>query len=356
MRVFVVANDVVPEMGGPVAAPGLRAAGLAEGLRAHGHEVTLEVVGSMEAKRGRVIAPQNLASVIRETAPDLVIVSNDLHLDAIPDDVPLVFDVFSARDQELAARKDPPPDPANVDRIRRQMARGVTRARLVIVNGPAKLGYVDDLVPGAAAKSISVPIGIPIEASHAVHEPPFIVGIAGYLQRWSQPGPGLDALLSIVDGHPMRVEVVTGTHWGSTVDVPPSSPLRRLLDHPSVAPFSPMPFAGLRARMQRWHVVWDVFDDSPERRLAMVTRSVVALASGVPVIHPPNSEVAPFIEAFDAGWLVAPGDDAGILSALGGVLHRSARARKQSGAAQLGREVFSPTASVEPLVEALRRW
>jgi len=37
-RVFVLSNDVVPSLGMPVAAPGLRAFGLAEGLRANGVE------------------------------------------------------------------------------------------------------------------------------------------------------------------------------------------------------------------------------------------------------------------------------------------------------------------------------
>ncbi len=35
-KIVLVANDVVPGMGLPVAAPGLRAYGLAEGLRHHG--------------------------------------------------------------------------------------------------------------------------------------------------------------------------------------------------------------------------------------------------------------------------------------------------------------------------------
>ncbi len=38
-RVFVISNDVTPGLGLPAAAPGLRAFGLAEGLRAHGYEV-----------------------------------------------------------------------------------------------------------------------------------------------------------------------------------------------------------------------------------------------------------------------------------------------------------------------------
>ncbi len=41
--VFVIANDVTPGLGLPVAAPGLRSFGMAEGLRNHGLDVTIIV-------------------------------------------------------------------------------------------------------------------------------------------------------------------------------------------------------------------------------------------------------------------------------------------------------------------------
>ena len=47
----------------------------------------------------------------------------------------------------------------------------------------------------------------------------------------------------------------------------------------------------------------DVFAPSAERRLAMITRSAVALGWGVPVIHGVDSEVADIIREFDAGWV-----------------------------------------------------
>ena len=48
-RVFIISNDIVPSLGMPVAAPGLRAFGLAEGLRANGASVkTLVVKGFVD--------------------------------------------------------------------------------------------------------------------------------------------------------------------------------------------------------------------------------------------------------------------------------------------------------------------
>jgi hypothetical protein len=50
-RVVVISNDIVPGMGTPVAAPGLRAFGLAEGLRANGVEVEVLVPGHLARRR-----------------------------------------------------------------------------------------------------------------------------------------------------------------------------------------------------------------------------------------------------------------------------------------------------------------
>ena len=67
-KVVLVANDVVPGMGLPVAAPGLRVFGLGEGLRRHGFEVVTAVDPGGETGdwRGRVgLVP----AVLQDLAP-----------------------------------------------------------------------------------------------------------------------------------------------------------------------------------------------------------------------------------------------------------------------------------------------
>jgi hypothetical protein len=69
-QVFVISNDVVPGFGMPVAAPGLRAFGLAEGLRANGVGMkTLVTRGFVERQWMRFGR-----SVPHPTAPDTEIV------------------------------------------------------------------------------------------------------------------------------------------------------------------------------------------------------------------------------------------------------------------------------------------
>ena len=46
-NVIIISNDVIPGMGLPVAAPGLRAWGLAHGLREHGISVEIVVMSRL---------------------------------------------------------------------------------------------------------------------------------------------------------------------------------------------------------------------------------------------------------------------------------------------------------------------
>ena len=102
------------------------------------------------------------------------------------------------------------------------------------------------------------------------------------------------------------------------------------------------------------HLAVDLFPRTPEREYAMVTRTVVALASGLPVIHPPFTEVSPLIEGFGAGWLLEAEDHTGlseVLTAIGA--DRTVLQARARGARRLAAERLEPGAAVTPLVEIL---
>ena len=86
----------------------------------------------------------------------------------------------------------------------------------------------------------------------------------------------------------------------------------------------------------------------------MVTRSVVALASGVPVIHPYFTEVTPMIEEFDAGWVVVPGEPATLAAALDQIISSQETVQaKAEGARALWRARLEPRKAVRPLVDLI---
>jgi glycosyltransferase involved in cell wall biosynthesis len=101
-------------------------------------------------------------------------------------------------------------------------------------------------------------------------------------------------------------------------------------------------------------VTIDLFQHNLEREYAMVTRSVISLACGVPVIHPPFTEVSPMIAEYDAGWLVDPPDTAALEKVISRILDDPELVRrKRENARALASEVLDPAVAVKPLIRIL---
>ncbi len=82
----------------------------------------------------------------------------------------------------------------------------------------------------------------------------------------------------------------------------------------------------------------------------MVTRTLVAVACGLPVIHVPFTESGVLVERYSAGWLVDGDDGEGVARAIDSAINEPhALALRRTGAAALGREVLSPAVATEPL-------
>jgi len=119
---------------------------------------------------------------------------------------------------------------------------------------------------------------------------------------------------------------------------------------------APMPFADFRALLVGASAFVDLFEDTPERRMAMVTRSVVALTSGVPVIHPPFTEVGELVAGSGAGWTVDPTDRRGVCDVVSVAAGDTAEVRRRSSAALvLSERVFEPGVATAALAAAIRQ-
>jgi glycosyltransferase involved in cell wall biosynthesis len=117
-----------------------------------------------------------------------------------------------------------------------------------------------------------------------------------------------------------------------------------------------MTFSEYRRFLAGCDVLLDLFDRTRERELAVITRSIVALCSGKPVVHPPFTEVSPLIERYDAGWLVDPADPgrvAGVLSEI--VDQPQLVAEKARGARAMWERELDPAVAIEGLVRVIRQ-
>lgn len=374
MKVAVLANDVTPDMGLPVAAPGLRAWGLARGLRAHGHDVTVFVDSRVAAEawrgsvppqpptHGLVGHPRAISRYVVTHGVDALVMTNSNHIKRIEDigDCKLVYDFFAPKMLELAehaVRLTPEELDEALTSLAERKIMALQRSDAVIINGAKKVGYVEEWLGRAGVPSLPhavVNMPVPPLPAAAPADGPVHAVVSGYIQPWSQPGAWVDAVLPLLDDGSLVLHLLVTRHWGSKAELAMPPALERLAAHPNVVRHGQLAFGDFRRLLARCHLSIDVFERNPERELAMVTRSVVALSCGLPVMHVGFTEVSDIIAEHGAGWIVEHDDGEAMAAVLREVVADPARlAQAREGAVRVAREVFEPAAATAPLHDLL---
>lgn len=367
-RVIILANDVVPGSGLPVAAPGLRAHGLATGLRSLGYSVTVVVPRHILDRVSQSSSPaplpdgaielpgDGIAEYLATNAPATVVFSNHSYIASLEPNPELryVLDLFAPKMLELAYKFADRHPQQKLARMREAKRKSFELADALIVNGAKKVPYAlawalqTDHDPRSFAIEV-VNMAVPGVDHVGSGGSSVRMGIAGYLQGWSLPGPWLSQVTEYLEANPkVGFDVLLPSHWGEKGASQTSPRVDQLVALPNVVSHPVMRFHEFQDHVASLDVVIDLFEHSLEREYAMVTRTVVALACGVPVIHPPFTEVSPFIEQYDAGWLV-DADDAEALTKLMSEITPAEAAAKSANAARLHRDVFAPGAATAPL-------
>ena len=376
MRVVVQANDVVPGMGIPVAAPGLRAWGLALGLRAHGHEATVfvgqrivrtawgAVPRTVPVPRPRhtvVAPPATMTDYVRTNHVDALIVTNSNRVDLLGDlgDCHLIYDFFAPKMLELELQAPPDKREELLAWLEERKIAALGRSDAVIVNGAKKIDYVKSWLERAGKPDLPMRVtgmALPPATPRPPAEGPIQAIVSGYLQPWSQLGSWVRAIRPLLDDGSMNLHVLLGSHWGQRGDNAPTPPpdLEALRDHPAVISHGTLRYDDFRALLTRCHLSIDVFARNPERELAMVTRSAVALSCGLPVMHVPFTEVSDIIREHDAGWLVDEDDVEGMEKVLRATVSDPGELEaRRRGAVSVAQNVLEPKAATQGLHELL---
>ncbi len=380
-KVFVLSNDVVPSLGMPVAAPGLRAFGLAEGLRANGVRtktlVTRGFVDRQWLRFGRsvphptaphveVLRADRLARYLKANAPCVVVLINSNQVDHLRPikGVRYVLDFFAPKMLETLYQHGEGCPKEELAALRKRKIRAIELADAFVVNGKKKLPYFLGWMLQADRDVRRLPVEVVnmcVPTSWSGEPGPVGEGVrfavAGYLQSWSTLGGWVNAIERRLDHPKMSLDLLLPWHWGGGTRRSHASKtdLDRLAEHPSVTAHGTMNFSGFQKFLSTVDVSVDLFQHNLEREYAMVTRSVVALACGVPVVHPPFTEVSPMISAHDAGWVIDPDDTGALEKIIAAVLEDPGLVRrKKENARKLAREVLDPAVAVEPLLKILR--
>lgn len=373
-EVVVMANDVVPGMGLPVAAPGLRAAGIAAGLRLLGHAVTVVVDSHVLRKASPrpvpsprppgviILSARQAGDLVRTRRPRAVVLTNSNHFEAIGEVGPTarVFDFFAPKVLELEQQPDGDRDAA-LAALRARKLAALGQCDAVVINGEKKVDYVAGWLTRAGrtprdVPTVQLPTPLDLTTCAAPAQGPLHVTVGGYLQPWSRPAAWVEDVRPLLLDGSLVLHLMVATHWGGGgLQALPAS-FAELASARGVVRHGLAEYGDFRRVVSSCHVSVDVFERNPERELAMVTRTLVALSCGVPVIHVPFTETGPLIERHGAGWLVDDADVGAVARLLRAAMaDRGLLERGRAGAESLGRETLRPDVATRGLHELLGR-
>ncbi len=381
-KVFILSNDIVPKLAMPVAAPGLRAFGLAEGLRANGLEVKTVIMRGFAdrqwlrfgrpvphptARDTEVVSAKSLTRYLKSNAPATVVMINSNqveHLKPIKG-IRYVLDFFAPKMLETLYQRGDEYPAEELEALRRRKIRAIGLADAFTINGEKKVPYflawmlqVDRDVRRLPVEVVNM--CLPLSPPNGVRVgSPVRFAVAGYLQAWSTLGSWVEVVEKRLDHPQMSLDLLVPWHWGGGKERvhASKSDLDRLAGHESVTTHGTMTFSEFQKFLSTVDVSVDLFQHNLEREYAMVTRSVNALACGVPVIHPPFTEVSPWISDYDAGWLVDPQDSQALEKVIGGILEDpDVVRRKKHNARKLAADIIDPKVAVGPLVRIIEGW
>jgi glycosyltransferase involved in cell wall biosynthesis len=385
-RAFIISNDIVPSLGMPVAAPGLRAFGLAEGLRANGADVkTLVVKGFVDRQWMRfgksvphpmgpdteVVGGFRLSRYLKTHAPATVILINSNQVDnlgPIPG-IKYVLDFFAPKMLEMLYHHSGEYPEKEISALRQRKVRAIKLADGIIVNGAKKVPYFLAWLLQADRDIRDLPFEVVNMCAPLGWSGPPRVGpdsggpvrfaVAGYLHSWSTLGTWVRVVERHLDRSNVSLDLMVPWHWSVSEHYEHTSrgDLDRLAGYGSVTTHGPMTFSNFQGFLSGIDVAIDLFQHNLEREYAMVTRSIIALACGVPVLHPPFTEVSPMIAEYDAGWLVDPEDKDALEAVISGIIDDPDELRrKKENARHLASALIEPEVAVKPLVRMMEAW
>lgn len=382
-RVFVISNDLVPSLGMPVAAPGLRAFGLAEGLRANGVKTTTIIlrgpadgqwlrfgksVPHPTAPYTEVVSPRRLVRYLQSHAPATVVLINSNQVDHVKpiEGIRYVLDFFAPKMLEMLYQHGEGYPGEELSRLRQRKIRAIQLADAFIVNGKKKVPYflawtlqADRDIRRLPMEVVNMCVPLHMSEKARIDEDGIRFAVAGYLQSWSTLGSWVEVLERRLERPGVKLDLLTPWHWGGGVGRTHVSKndLDRIGAHPSVTTHGTMSFSNFQKFLSGADVTIDLFQHNLEREYAMVTRSIVSLACGTPVIHPPFTEVSSMIEEYDAGWIVDPQDTKALGRIFDEVIEdRDAVLRKTKNARTLASSIIDPAVAIEPLLRIMERW
>lgn len=366
-HILVITTEPLPVPGGLTTGAGLRAWGLAEGLRSRGFPVTIATPLEGEQAHAQAKNPTDdrvvyfvraeLGDAITRIKPDVIVMQHWGLMYAVPPvDCPLVIDLAGPHLLERLywGNRDATHD------LQEKLA-ALRRADYIICGGEFQRHYFYPYLAMAGHDVASdqfpvIPFSVPPDAPSGQPEPgaepTFIYG--GAFLAWQNPEKPIRWLLDEMDQAGRgRLLFYGGAHPNMDASGGRFLEIFRLLkEHPRVEMRGWKAFADLTNEYAReGHVALDLMQRNPERELAYTTRTMVYLHCGLPVIYNDYSEISGVIKAHECGWCVDPEDEAAFRGVVRRVFEDTDGVLAMRGRARQAAQAQSWDSSIGPLAD-----
>ena len=378
MHVLVFTTDVIPLPGLPTSGTALRTWGLIQGIRAHGHKVTISVPKNalkgaraiaQEKDRTGTLASQlkelqensfdsiNQQSIIQDLKPDVILCGHwpAMTLQSKPAQ-PLIIDLAGPHllERHYQGMRN------HVGAVLGKL-HAISSADYFIVSGPKQRLYFMSFLLRAQIdqpEKRMVTIPMPLDPSTPVHPrgngdyPHFIFG--GVFLPWQNPRFALEHVAeALTERNQGKLTLIGGKHPNYSIDEGVYDTLfKNLSRNPRVETKPMLPYEKFVEELGAADVAVDLMSWNLERELAMTIRSTTYLWSGLPVIYNDFADLGSLIAKYDAGWCVPPENPGALRSVIDQIYSNPAAVRgKSANATRLARDLFSWDTAVEPLLQ-----
>jgi glycosyltransferase involved in cell wall biosynthesis len=380
MKILIITTDIIPLPGVPTSGTALRTYGIAEGLKANGHNVTISIpkpaiLGFEKSKPFSQIPEEtktalsklkelsfdseNQEFIVSQINPDAIICG---HWPAMilkrKTSRALIVDLAGPHllERHYQGTK------GHVDGVMQKLGI-ISAADYFIVSGKSQKEYFRSFITRAGHKDseqkiaqVFMPLNpeLPDRTKTSENYPAFIFG--GVFLPWQDPSFGLETVANYLEKTDKgNLKLIGGKHPHYNVDGGSYQILFDKLSTNKQVTINPMlPYEDFIKEMLKADVAIDLMDWNLERQLAVTIRSTTYLWAGLPVIYNNFADLAEPITKYDAGWCVTPGDKNELQSVLEEISNNPGLVKQKSDSARkLAREVFSWDLAVKPILELL---
>ena len=365
-KVLIHIHGNLPEAARPTVGNGLRARQLGVALAERGVAVSYLTQGSFYSG----LQPPNNITLFDTTAeflriienhrPDLLVLIQGEGLDMIPEtgfETPTLADWIAPRMLEFAFQHLP------LEQWLFRMLAAMSKADYHACCTEPQRAYLYAMLQLAGAEldrtSVAVvplaAVGEAIaRAPSAGPDPVFVAG--GVHWPWVRSARFLRILLEEMESAGRGVLKLFGGRYPFAIDADQYHDAAEALPpSPRLKPGGMLPYPDLLREYAAADVAVDLFEENPERQLALSFREIDYLWSGLPMVCTPFSHIARHVGRYGAGWVLPDIDDQTIRRVFREILAlpRPMPADYSDAARRLSRDVFDYRAAILPIMNLL---